>query len=188
MPSAEARQPSGQERQRAAPTNVPAADRCSAQVPFADSPSGLEPSAQRRKWKEPADKAPSAQGPSAQGTSGEPPSAKAQSEKQDDGEKGKTRVPSAQLPWLKRLRRWTPSALRLWRTRTKVRTSKLLASLDEYIKDLRLKNKALRGHITLSRKLQKAINKTRDDKFEEAKKEFAKEQAKPADELDSEQT
>ncbi|OAE21414.1 hypothetical protein AXG93_3954s1040 [Marchantia polymorpha subsp. ruderalis] len=33
------------------------------------------------------------------------------------------------------------------RTRTKVRTSSLLASLDETIKDLRLKNDALRGHL-----------------------------------------
>ncbi|OAE23498.1 hypothetical protein AXG93_285s1570 [Marchantia polymorpha subsp. ruderalis] len=72
-----------------------------------------------------------------------------------------------------------------WRTHTKVRTSKLLASLDEDIKDLRLKNKALRGHLAIVRKLQKAVNKTREDKFEETKKEFAKEHAKLADELDS---
>ncbi|OAE23711.1 hypothetical protein AXG93_2253s1220 [Marchantia polymorpha subsp. ruderalis] len=74
------------------------------------------------------------------------------------------------------------------RTRTKVRTSKLLARLDEDIKDLRLKNEALRGHIALSRKLQKVVDQTRDEKFEEEKKEFAKEKAKLADELDSEQT
>ncbi|OAE32150.1 hypothetical protein AXG93_2912s1400 [Marchantia polymorpha subsp. ruderalis] len=74
------------------------------------------------------------------------------------------------------------------RTRTKVRTSKLLARLDGDIQDLRLKNEALRGHIALSRKLQKAVDQTRDEKFEEAKKEFAKEKAKLADELDSEQT
>ncbi|OAE22662.1 hypothetical protein AXG93_4232s1010 [Marchantia polymorpha subsp. ruderalis] len=62
------------------------------------------------------------------------------------------------------------------RTRTKVRTSSLLASLDEDIKDLQLKNNALRGHLAIVRKLQKVVNKTRDEKFEEAKKEFAKEQ------------
>ncbi|OAE22935.1 hypothetical protein AXG93_4526s1000 [Marchantia polymorpha subsp. ruderalis] len=72
------------------------------------------------------------------------------------------------------------------RTCTKVRTSKLLARLDEYIKDLRLKNEALRGHIALSRKLQKVVDQTRDEKFEAAKKEFAKEQAELADDLDSE--
>lgn len=60
------------------------------------------------------------------------------------------------------------------RTRTKVRTSSLLASLDEDIKDLRLKNEALRGHLATVWKLQKVVDKTRDEKFEEAKKEFAK--------------
>ncbi|OAE28135.1 hypothetical protein AXG93_638s1230 [Marchantia polymorpha subsp. ruderalis] len=74
------------------------------------------------------------------------------------------------------------------RTRTKVRISSLLASLDEDIKDLRLKNEALRGHLAIVRKLQKVVNKTRDEKFEDAKKEFAKQQAKLADELDFEQT
>ncbi|OAE33259.1 hypothetical protein AXG93_1200s1210 [Marchantia polymorpha subsp. ruderalis] len=74
------------------------------------------------------------------------------------------------------------------RTRTKVRISKLLARLDDDIKDLQVKIEALRGQIALSRKLQKVVNQTRDEKFEEAKKEFAKEQAKLADELDSEQT
>ncbi|OAE18212.1 hypothetical protein AXG93_3354s1000 [Marchantia polymorpha subsp. ruderalis] len=71
------------------------------------------------------------------------------------------------------------------RTRIKVRISKLLASLNEDIKDLRLKNEALRGHLAIVRKLQKAVNKTRDEKFEEAKKEFAKEQVKLAYELNS---
>ncbi|OAE21657.1 hypothetical protein AXG93_297s1000 [Marchantia polymorpha subsp. ruderalis] len=74
------------------------------------------------------------------------------------------------------------------RTRTKVRTSSLLASLDEDIKDMRLKNEVLRGHLAFVRKLKKVVNKTRDEKLEEAKKEFAKQQAKLADELDSEQT
>lgn len=74
------------------------------------------------------------------------------------------------------------------RTRTNVRTSSLLASLDETIKDLRLKNEALRGHLAMVWKLQKVVNHTRDEKLEEAKKEFAKQQAKLADELDSEQT
>ncbi|OAE27809.1 hypothetical protein AXG93_2954s1030 [Marchantia polymorpha subsp. ruderalis] len=69
-----------------------------------------------------------------------------------------------------------------------VRTSSLLASLDEDIKDLRLKNEALRGHLAIVRKLQKVVNKTRDEKFEDAKKKFAKQQAKLGDELDSEQT
>lgn len=57
------------------------------------------------------------------------------------------------------------------RTRTKVRTSSLLASLDEDIKDLRLKNEALRRHLAIVRKLLKVVNKTQDEKFEEAKKE-----------------
>ncbi|OAE22797.1 hypothetical protein AXG93_2035s1810 [Marchantia polymorpha subsp. ruderalis] len=90
-PSVEARRPSGQEKQYAAPTNVPATDRCfaSEQVPFDDSTSGQEPSAQapsaqqksrkepsgKAPWaQEPSAEAPSAQGPSAQGNSGQRPS------------------------------------------------------------------------------------------------------------------
>lgn len=73
------------------------------------------------------------------------------------------------------------------RTRTKVRTSSLLASLDETIKDLRLKNDALRGHLAIWRKLQKAVNKTRDEKFDKVEKEFAKQWEKLAEDLDSEQ-
>ncbi|OAE34077.1 hypothetical protein AXG93_2891s1000 [Marchantia polymorpha subsp. ruderalis] len=117
-PSVEARRPSRQERRHAAPTIVPAGDRCSAQVPFADSPStqrrkgkepaevtplaqetlSREPSRQEPSAEDPPEGAPSAQGPSAQGTSGEPPSAEAppakapsaeaQCEKEDDEEKG----------------------------------------------------------------------------------------------------
>lgn len=45
------------------------------------------------------------------------------------------------------------------RTRTKVRTSSSLASKDETIKDLRLKNDALRGQLVISRKVQKAVHK-----------------------------
>lgn len=74
------------------------------------------------------------------------------------------------------------------RTRTKVRTSSLLTSLDETIKDLRLKNEALCGHLTIVRKLQKVVNKMREEKLEKAKKEFAKQQEKLAEDLDSEQT
>ncbi|OAE18322.1 hypothetical protein AXG93_2566s1050 [Marchantia polymorpha subsp. ruderalis] len=87
-PSAQARRPSGQEKQHAASTNVSAVDRCFAfeQVPLADSTSGQETSAQRRSGKEPSAQellsrepsgqepsaeAPSAQGPLAQGTSEE---------------------------------------------------------------------------------------------------------------------
>ncbi|OAE19691.1 hypothetical protein AXG93_3285s1000 [Marchantia polymorpha subsp. ruderalis] len=62
----------------------------------------------------------------------------------------------------------------LRRTHTKVKTSSLLASLDETIKDLKLKNEALRGHLALVRKLQKALNKMRDEKTAKAEKEFAK--------------
>ncbi|OAE19406.1 hypothetical protein AXG93_1096s1020 [Marchantia polymorpha subsp. ruderalis] len=73
------------------------------------------------------------------------------------------------------------------RTRTKVSTSRLLASLDEKIKGLRLKNDALRGHLAILRKLQKAVNKTRDEKLEEVEKEFAKQREKLVEDLDSEQ-
>ncbi|OAE28261.1 hypothetical protein AXG93_4492s1520 [Marchantia polymorpha subsp. ruderalis] len=73
------------------------------------------------------------------------------------------------------------------RTRTKVMTSPLLASLDETVKDLELKNDALRGHLALSRKLQKVVNKVRDEKLAEAQKEFAKQREKLEAELDSEQ-
>ncbi|OAE33566.1 hypothetical protein AXG93_2139s1190 [Marchantia polymorpha subsp. ruderalis] len=255
-PSAEARRPPGQEKQHAAPTNVPAADKCSEQVPFADSTSGQEPSVQRRSGKEPADKAPSAQGPSAQelvsweplgqepsaeapsaqgpsaqGTSGSPTAldilarssaaaAAAEAEAtqpnswespgnsvatkilnlEDDGDESgsddkdeqsvkgtpTTALCEQVVPLSRYLDRkvakyidprYHGSYVKLVRrrTRTKVKTSKLLASLDEDIKDLRLKNEALRGHLAIVRKLQKAVNKTRDDKFEDAKKEFAKE-------------
>ncbi|OAE32835.1 hypothetical protein AXG93_1409s1020 [Marchantia polymorpha subsp. ruderalis] len=75
----------------------------------------------------------------------------------------------------------------LRRTRTKVRLSSLLASLDETIKDLKLKNEALRGHLALVRKLQKAVNKMRDEKSAEAEKEFAKQREKLEADLDSEQ-
>ncbi|OAE18316.1 hypothetical protein AXG93_4371s1000 [Marchantia polymorpha subsp. ruderalis] len=96
-PLEEARRPSGQGRRHAAPTSVPATDRCFAfeQVPFDDSNSGQEPLAQ----------APSAQEkcreePSAQMTSGQMPSAQTQLEDsgKDEGRKEETRVPSAQAP------------------------------------------------------------------------------------------
>ncbi|OAE20979.1 hypothetical protein AXG93_267s1090 [Marchantia polymorpha subsp. ruderalis] len=45
------------------------------------------------------------------------------------------------------------------RTRTKVRTSKLLARLDGNIKDMREKNECLLGHIALTQKVHKAIGK-----------------------------
>lgn len=73
------------------------------------------------------------------------------------------------------------------RTRTKVMTSPLLASQDETVKDLKLKNEAMRGHLALSRKLQKVVNKVRDEKLAEAEKEFAKQREKLEAELDSEQ-
>ncbi|OAE20378.1 hypothetical protein AXG93_3932s1020 [Marchantia polymorpha subsp. ruderalis] len=69
-------------------------------------------------------------------------------------------------------------------TCTKVKTSRLLASLDETIKDLKLKNEGLRGHLAISRKLQKAVNKARDEKLDKAEKEFAKQREKLAEELD----
>ncbi|OAE23875.1 hypothetical protein AXG93_3001s1040 [Marchantia polymorpha subsp. ruderalis] len=83
---------------------------------------------------------------------------------------------------------WSYVELVRRRTRTKVRTSKLLARLDGDIKDLREKNECLLGHIALTRKVHQAVDKLRDEKLEEATKEFAKEKAKLADELDSEQT
>ncbi|OAE29024.1 hypothetical protein AXG93_2683s1020 [Marchantia polymorpha subsp. ruderalis] len=79
-PLAEARRPSGQEKQHAASTNVPAADRCfaSEQVLFDDStsgqdPSAQEPSAQQKSLKESLGKAPLARGPSVQQLSGREP-------------------------------------------------------------------------------------------------------------------
>ncbi|OAE24640.1 hypothetical protein AXG93_4863s1030 [Marchantia polymorpha subsp. ruderalis] len=72
------------------------------------------------------------------------------------------------------------------RTRTKVMTSPLLASLDKTVKDLKLKNEALRGHLALSQKLQKVVNKMRDEKLAEAEKEFAKKRKKLEAKLDSE--
>ncbi|OAE32312.1 hypothetical protein AXG93_2190s1320 [Marchantia polymorpha subsp. ruderalis] len=93
-------------------------------------------------------------------------------EKLEDFAKAKAKRYAAQLPGIAR----------------EFSGNQLLARFGWDIQDLRLKNEALRGHIALSRKLQKAVDQTRDEKFEETKKEFAKEKAKLADELDSEQT
>ncbi|OAE33543.1 hypothetical protein AXG93_4032s1000 [Marchantia polymorpha subsp. ruderalis] len=96
-PLEEARRPSGQGRRYAAPTSVPATDRCfaSKQVPFDDLTSGQEPSAQEKSGEE----------PSAQRTFGETPSAKAPSAQnqleesaKNEGRKEETRVPLAQSP------------------------------------------------------------------------------------------
>ncbi|OAE30690.1 hypothetical protein AXG93_402s1030 [Marchantia polymorpha subsp. ruderalis] len=91
-PSEEARRPSGQGIHHAAPTSVPATDRCFAfeQVPFDDSTLGQEPSAQKKSGEE----------PSAQRTLGQTPSVQAQLEKlaTDEGRKEETHVPSAESP------------------------------------------------------------------------------------------
>ncbi|OAE21224.1 hypothetical protein AXG93_3833s1020 [Marchantia polymorpha subsp. ruderalis] len=73
------------------------------------------------------------------------------------------------------------------RTRIKVRTISLLASLDETIKDLRLKNDALRKQLVILRKVQKAVHKMQKEKFEDAKKELVKQREKLSEDLDSEQ-
>ncbi|OAE31410.1 hypothetical protein AXG93_841s1020 [Marchantia polymorpha subsp. ruderalis] len=274
-PSAKARRPSGQERRHAAPTIVPAADRCSAQVPFADSPSGLEPSAQRRKGKEPAEVTPSAQEIVSREPSGQEPSAEdppegappaeAQCEKEDDGEKGETRVPSAQPPsaqapsavdafsaaaWVATDRAdganlsktGSPTALDILAGRSAATAAEatqlnsqespensmatiILNSEDEEEESTSAEQgeKLVQGTPTgvlcgqvvpllqyLDRKMvkyadprnpgsyvelvrkrtrtKKVVSKTRDEKFEETRKEFAKEQSMLADELDSEQT
>lgn len=54
------------------------------------------------------------------------------------------------------------------RTRTKVATSPVLSSLGNMCKELELKNDALHVHLTLSRKLLKAVNHMRDNKVAEA--------------------
>lgn len=54
------------------------------------------------------------------------------------------------------------------RTRTKVMTSPLLASLDSRVRDLELKNNALHGHLTLLREVQKVVNQVRDEKLADA--------------------
>ncbi|OAE33378.1 hypothetical protein AXG93_3875s1000 [Marchantia polymorpha subsp. ruderalis] len=69
------------------------------------------------------------------------------------------------------------------RTRTKVHTSKLLARVDQELKDLREKHECLWGQYNLNRKLYKHFDKTKDEKLEE----FAKEKAKLTEALDSEQ-
>lgn len=43
-------------------------------------------------------------------------------------------------------------------TRTKVATNPVLSSLDNRCRELELKNDALHGHLTVSRKLQNAVN------------------------------
>ncbi|OAE20187.1 hypothetical protein AXG93_3802s1000 [Marchantia polymorpha subsp. ruderalis] len=69
------------------------------------------------------------------------------------------------------------------RTRTKVHTSKLLARVDRELKDVREKYDCLWGHLNLTKKVYKALDKTKDEKLGE----FAKAKAKLAEELDSEQ-
>ncbi|OAE21963.1 hypothetical protein AXG93_242s1480 [Marchantia polymorpha subsp. ruderalis] len=62
----------------------------------------------------------------------------------------------------------------------------LLRYLDrKAAKELELKNDALHGHLTLSRKLQKAVNQLRDEKAAEAQREFEKQRKKLEAELDS---
>lgn len=69
------------------------------------------------------------------------------------------------------------------RTRTKVHISKLLARVDRELKDVREKYDCLWGHLNLTKKVYKAFDKTKDEKLGE----FAKANAKLAEELDSEQ-
>ncbi|OAE27366.1 hypothetical protein AXG93_2407s1010 [Marchantia polymorpha subsp. ruderalis] len=78
MSSKESRRPSGQGRQHAAPTSVPATDKCFAfeQVPFDDSTLAQAPSAQEKCREE----------PSAQRTSGQTPLAQTQLEESAEGE------------------------------------------------------------------------------------------------------
>lgn len=72
------------------------------------------------------------------------------------------------------------------RTRIKVATNPVLISLDNKYRELELKNDALQGHLTLSRKLQKAVNQLHDDKAAEAQREFEKQREKIEAELNSE--
>ncbi|OAE34869.1 hypothetical protein AXG93_1587s1000 [Marchantia polymorpha subsp. ruderalis] len=61
------------------------------------------------------------------------------------------------------------------------------AALCEELKDVREKYECLWGHLNLTRKMHKVLDKSKDDKIEEAGKEFAKEKAKLVEELNSEQ-
>ncbi|OAE33544.1 hypothetical protein AXG93_4032s1010 [Marchantia polymorpha subsp. ruderalis] len=72
------------------------------------------------------------------------------------------------------------------RTRIIIATNPIVISLDNKYRELELKNDALHGHLTLSRKLQKAVNQLRDDKAAEAQREFEKQREKIEAELNSE--
>ncbi|OAE31780.1 hypothetical protein AXG93_3072s1030 [Marchantia polymorpha subsp. ruderalis] len=72
------------------------------------------------------------------------------------------------------------------RTRTKVATNPVLSSLDNRCRELELKNNALHGYLTLSRKLRKVVNHVRDSKVTKAHKKFEKQREKLEAELDSE--
>ncbi|OAE34640.1 hypothetical protein AXG93_3267s1080 [Marchantia polymorpha subsp. ruderalis] len=68
----------------------------------------------------------------------------------------------------------------------KGRTNRVLSSVDNRCRELGLKNDALHGHLTLLRKLQKAVNQMRDNKAVEAHRKFEKQREKLEAELNSE--
>ncbi|OAE23325.1 hypothetical protein AXG93_4093s1010 [Marchantia polymorpha subsp. ruderalis] len=179
---------------------MPATDRClaSKQVPFDNSTSGQEPSAQEKYREEP-----SAQSTLDQTPLVEAPSAQTQLEKsaEDEGRKEETRVLSTQapsavadragvlceqvVPLLRYLDRKAakyadPRHRRSYvelvrnRTRFKVATNPKLISLDQKYRELEEKNTVLHGHVTLSRRLHKTVLQLRDDAAAEAQLEFEK--------------
>lgn len=72
------------------------------------------------------------------------------------------------------------------RTRIKVATNPELISLDHKYRELEEKNDALQGHLTLSRRLHKAVLQLRYDAAAEFQREFEKQRAKIEAELHSE--
>ncbi|OAE34718.1 hypothetical protein AXG93_700s1000 [Marchantia polymorpha subsp. ruderalis] len=207
-PSAEARRPSGQGRQHAAPTNVPTTDRC-----FASEQTQCEGTDEGRKEEA---RVPSAQALSAvadqtegadlsgagfstaldilagssaaaaaseatQPNSRESPGNSVATEilnsedKEDESSSEEQEEESVQGTPITALCEQVVPLL------------SLLAFLDETIKNLRLKNDALRGQLVILRKVQKAVHKMHEEKLEEAKKEWVKQREKLAEDLDYEQ-
>ncbi|OAE35249.1 hypothetical protein AXG93_1162s1250 [Marchantia polymorpha subsp. ruderalis] len=72
------------------------------------------------------------------------------------------------------------------RTRIKVATNPVPISLDRQCRELEEKNDALHGHLTLSRKLHKAVVQLRDDAAAKAQSEFEKQRETIEAELHSE--
>ncbi|OAE20939.1 hypothetical protein AXG93_3256s1860 [Marchantia polymorpha subsp. ruderalis] len=185
-PSEEARRSSGQGRQHAAPTNVPTTDRrfASEQVPFDDSTSGSGAAVAAAKATQPNCRESLEISVATEILNSEDDEDESSSEEQEEEsvQGTSTRVLCEQVvPLLRYLDRKVAkygdsrhrgSYVELVRNRTriKVMTSPLLAYLDKTVKDLELKNDALRGHLALSRKLQKAVNQMRDNKADEAQK------------------